>query len=489
MKLIPKTSSLLLLLAMSGAALADDVTMTIKNNSVYTLTMNSAAPTSGSYCVSAEGARTDCAPVLLPKQEQRVFLGSNTGMNLNYNINMLTGNNYNLNIQNQGNLSFSSSQLTGLDTTLDGDTLTLTVPTEALSKTTQYETLPFRGANLSGAEAGSNYQSSWLPSLADMSYFMQQGMNTARVPINWNFISSEANGGTVNKVYLSSIYSTVQQLLESGNSVVLDLHDYMRYQSGGTAGSGDVVNTEDMAYIWRLLAETMKPLATKYDGVSQPNQLILEIMNEPYGMDTMPTSNDTDHDIIDDTNAAIAAIRQAGLKNLILVEGNQWSGLHSWTTDRSQDGKTNAEAMVPANIHDAGNNYAIAVHEYFDSNGSGTSSTCQPLSNFQTYVDLTDFINWMNTNKVKVFLSEFGSGVTSQDNPNCGQDVNWLLSQIENNAYTSEGAGFIGWTAWVGGHGWNMSDINNLSPNPTTGAQTSQMLDIYEGHVTPPGSH
>ncbi len=91
--------------------------------------------------------------------------------------------------------------------------------------------------------------------------------------------------------------------------------------------------------------------------------------------------------------------------------------------------------------------------------------------------------------KVKVFLSEFGSGVTSQDNPNCGQDVNWLLSQIENNPYTSEGAGFIGWTAWVGGHGWNMSDINNLSPNPTTGAQTSQMLDIYEGHVTPPGSH
>lgn len=487
MKLFPKITTVALISILTPAAFADNATVSIKNNTFYTLTVNSITPSATSYCINTQGEQANCDPILLPGQTQQLFLGTSSGINLNYSINMLTTNNYNLNVQNQNSVSFTSTQVSGLTTTLDGDTITLSSPQQLLSTPTSYNTLPFRGVNLSGAEAGSSYQSSWLPSEADMSYFTQQGMNTVRLPINWNFISAAANGGPINKAYLASVYSSVQQLLESGNSVILDLHDYMRYQYQAQTGAGDIVTAADMTYIWNLLAETMKPLAVQYDGAhNKPNQLIFEIMNEPNSMNSMETSTDTDHNVLDNTNAGIAAIRSVGLNNLILVEGNQWSGLHSWTTDASQDGKTNAQVMVPSNIHDSANNYAIAVHEYFDNNGSGTSAQCQPLSNFQSYVHLNEFISWMQTNNVKVFLSEFGSGVTSPDNPNCGDDVNWLLSQIEENTYTPGKGGFIGWTAWVGGHGWNMYDINNLSPDPTSGAQTSQMQSIYEGHLVAP---
>ncbi len=39
----------------------------------------------------------------------------------------------------------------------------------------------------------------------------------------------------------------------------------------------------------------------------------------------------------------IKSLRQAGFQGFIMVEGNSWSGLHSWTTDTwtSTDGKNN----------------------------------------------------------------------------------------------------------------------------------------------------
>ena len=99
----------------------------------------------------------------------------------------------------------------------------------------------------------------------------------------------------------------------------------------------------------------------------------------------------------ENNNAGIAAIRDLGLDNMVIIQGNSWSGLHSWhKVGSATDGLSNAEVMIPANIVDPTNNYAIAVHQYVDWNGSGTSPVGQDLNDFINYANFNEFMEWVS---------------------------------------------------------------------------------------------
>lgn len=183
--------------------------------------------------------------------------------------------------------------------------------------------------------------------------------------------------------YLDAVYDEVQDMLKNHVNVILDLHNYMcTFPIGSVTGGGGgpaPVTAAQMQEIWTQIATKFKDLAEQYDGQhGAPNQLIFEVMNEP---NTMNTST-----VIANNNAGIAAIRAVGIDNLVLVEGNGWSGLHSWSQQTGQDGGVNLDSMVPGKIVDPDHNWAVAVHQYFDTQGpySGTGTTC---------VDNTTFIN------------------------------------------------------------------------------------------------
>jgi endoglucanase len=439
---------------------AGSTSFTFENASVFTLTLNSATP-SGSY-----------AAALPPGSEQIVDVPiGGSGVNLNYFLNAPSASNFNLNLQNQsGTVQYSATQVPGTTQTPATNGLTLSGGAPALT-VQQYSTIPFRGVNLSGAEAGSSYLPAWLPSTADAVYFVQQGMNTVRLPILWAFVTPTAASTTLSQPYAESIVAAAGQLLAAGLNVVLDNHSYMRF--GVPAGSGPVQTATTVGASWALLAQAFGTLAKQYDGQSTKNQLLLEIMNEPNNMAT--------EQVLENSNAALAAIRAAGLKNLVLIDGNSWTGLHSWTqvTGDESDGKSNAEVMIPKNIVDPANNYALVVHQYTDSNFSGTSPTCLPQSSFVSGLGMNAFLAWVKANDVKVFLSEFGSG----SGLDCIDDITYLLSQVQANPYQPGSGGFIGWTAWVAGHGWSTSNFNNLTPNPDP---TPQMTQAYAKFLTPP---
>lgn len=434
---------------------------TFTNASVYTLALASASP-AGAY-----------EAVLLPGGQQAVDVPlGGSGVNLGYAVNVPGTSYFNLNLQNQsGTVQFSATTLPGV--TPEPSTNGLTLVAKAPSLTPQrYGAIPFRGINLSGAEAGNPYQPAWLPSIADAVYFVEQGMNTVRLPILWAYLTPTADSTTPSQPYADSIVATVGQLLDAGLDVILDNHSYMRF--GVPAGAGPVQGPTTVGACWALLARVFGKLASRYDGShGTTNQLVLEIMNEP---NTMATAQ-----VLDNTNAALAAIRAAGLRNLVLIDGNSWTGLHSWTqvTGDETDGKANAEVMTPGNIVDPASNYAIAVHQYADANFSGTSPICCDPASFAAGLEMDAFMAWVKANDVKVFLSEFGSGSGSD----CVQDIDSLLTLVEANAYQPGSGGFIGWTAWVGGHGWSVSDFNDLTPNPDP---TPQMTQIYAKHLTPP---
>jgi endoglucanase len=137
-------------------------------------------------------------------------------------------------------------------------------------------------------------------------------------------------------------------------------------------------------------------------------------------------------------NAAIAAIRQAGANQEVLVPGSDWTGAWSWLSSG------NAAAINPSTIHDPDNNWAIEVHQYLDSNGSGTNFS--PITDPNIGVErLSDITNWAQQNGVKLFLGETGV-------PGDGQSLTALqnmLSYMEQNASVWQGAAY-----WAGGPWW-----------------------------------
>jgi hypothetical protein len=161
-------------------------------------------------------------------------------------------------------------------------------------------------------------------------------------------------------------------------------------------------------------------------------------MNEP---NSMPTDQ-----WVAAANAAIAGIRAAGATNLIHVPGNQWTGAHAWTANYY--GTPNSVAML--NIVDPASNHVFEVHQYLDSDSSGTSTNIVNANIGVTR--LSAFTSWLRANNKRGFLGEFavanstiGGGATQIGD----EALTNMLSYIAANSDVWEG-----WAWWAAGPWW-----------------------------------
>jgi endoglucanase len=324
-----------------------------------------------------------------------------------------------------------------------------------------YASLVYRGVNLAGADFGEQslpgtfgthytYPS---PEFGynGASYFIAKGMNTFRVPFRWERLQRSL-GGALDATELDRLSKTVSGLTNRGAYVLLDPHNYARY-NGALINSGSVSYAQ-FADFWTRLANVFK-------GNSR---VIFGLMNEPHGMST---------DVwVSAANQAIAAIRATGAGNLILVPGNAWTGAHSW--NQSWYGTPNAQALL--NIRDSGNNYAFEVHQYLDSDFSGTTDSC--VSNTIGSQKLVDFTNWLKQNGKRGFLGEFGGG----RNATCSAALDNIVDYMESNASV-----WLGWTYWAAGPMWG-DYIFTLEPTGSTASPVDRpQMDALESHLTPDG--
>jgi endoglucanase len=319
----------------------------------------------------------------------------------------------------------------------------------------------YTGVNLAGAEFGSTptpgnlgtYGSSYLyPTNAEVDYYISKGMDTFRLPFRWERLQPTLNS-PLDSTELSRLDSFVSYATSKGAHVAIEPHNFARYypdpanfQSSTQGLVGSAVPNSAFADFWSRLASTYK---------SNPH-VIFNLMNEP---NTMPTEQ-----WVSASNAAISAIRAAGANNLILVPGNAWTG--AWTWFQTWYGTRNATAML--NIVDPANNFAFDVHQYLDSDGSGTSATIfnnDPTIGVQR---LTAFTNWLKTNNRRGFLGEFAVA-----NSTIGTDPSQIGDETLSNMLDYVGANndvWLGWTWWAGGPWWGnymfTLDATNLgSPN------------------------
>jgi len=302
----------------------------------------------------------------------------------------------------------------------------------------------YHGVNLAGLDFGSALPGQFgkdfiCPNQEEIDYYTGKGMNIFRLPFLWERLQPAANG-PFDQDYLLNLTTLANYVTSKGAYLLLDPHNYARYYKT-IIGTGNVPASA-YANFWSQLAKLF----------SSNNHVIYGLMNEPNTMSTELW--------LDDANAAIAAIRSVGAKNLITVPGNAWTGAWSWY--QNWYGTPNSQVMT--GVKDPDNNYAIEVHQYLDSDGSGTHDAC--VSTTVGSERLMNFTAWCRENKVKGFLGEWAGG----RNDVCYSAITDVLNYLDSNKDV-----WLGFTWWAGGPWWG-NYMYNLDPQ--NGQDAPQMQQI-----------
>ncbi|KAG8724647.1 hypothetical protein FRC09_016192 [Ceratobasidium sp. 395] len=295
------------------------------------------------------------------------------------------------------------------------------------------------GASQSCAEFGEtkipgvlNTDYTW-PAQSSIDSLMAQGMNFFRIPFLMERLVPPANGlgGAFDQTYLSGLKSIVTYITNKGGYAAIDPHNYMRY-------NGNIItSTTDFAKFWTNLSNQFK----------SNNKVIFDIINEPNGIAAS--------DVFNLNQAAVNAIRAAGsTSQLILVEGTSWTGAWTWVS------AGNADAFK--GLKDPNNNIAIEMHQYLDSDGSGTSGTC--VSSTILAERLAAATSWLKANNFKGFLGEVGAG----SNDACIAAIKGGLCAMQQSGV------WLGVSWWAAGPWWGNSYFTSIEP--PSGAAIARIL-------------
>lgn len=311
--------------------------------------------------------------------------------------------------------------------------------------------LPLPGVNLPSGSFGSDGdvlgRDYIYPTRADIDAWAAQGFKLIRLGfLGRRLLKPDGSGGFNTTADLDILVDLVDYASTKDMSVILDMHDYGKTASGKLIGRDEGAVAE-FAAAWRKLAEAMKHRAN----------VIFGLMNEPHEQSAA--------EWLDGANAAIAAIRDVGAYQLVLVPGSYWGGAHDWT-------KTD-NATVMLQVDDPARNVAYEVHQYLDYNSSGTHRTVVSGAGSER---LAAFTAWARAHGVRGFLGEFGWA----DNRQAQREGRALLCYMARNRDV-----WLGWTYWAAGPWWG---DYMFSIEPKDGAARPQMavLGKFVGPTVPP---
>ncbi|KAL5601244.1 hypothetical protein BROUX41_006042 [Berkeleyomyces rouxiae] len=277
--------------------------------------------------------------------------------------------------------------------------------------------LKMMGASVSGAEFGAGS----LPGVYGKDFtfanttaidsLLSQGYNTIRLPFLMERLSPSSLGGDLDATYLKNYTEAVDFVTGKGGYAVLDPHNYGRY-------NGAIV-TDYTAFetFWKNVATAFKS-------------------NDKVIFDTNNEYHDTTADNVLKLNqAAVDGIRGAGATaQYIFVEGNSYTGAWTWNTTN-----TNLAALT-----DPSDKIIYEMHQYLDSDGSGTSETCVSTEiGAQRVAGATE---WLKANNKIGIIGEFAGGANEQ----CMEAVKGLLDHLKENSDVWSGALWWGAGPWWG---------------------------------------
>ena len=295
----------------------------------------------------------------------------------------------------------------------------------------------WKGLNLSSAEWGNTLPGTYgkdytYPTHAEIDRYGGMGMTVFRIPFRWERLQTSLNGD-LDATELGRLDDIVAYTTSKNARAIIDPHNYARYNNVLIGTSP--VTSANLADLWGKLAAhyASNPL------------VVFGLMNEPHDISVTAW--------LDAANGAIAAIRSAGAGNFILVPGTNWTGAATWTGSNA----------LMLNVVDSANNYAYEVHQYLDSDSSGTHTTC--VSATIGTERITSFMSWLATNNKKGFLGEFGAGATADtqaQDQTCATALDSMLSLIESRPDL-----WLGWSYWAGGPWWKNGTSFSIADSAT----------------------
>lgn len=303
-----------------------------------------------------------------------------------------------------------------------------------------------KGVNLSGAEFGAQRLPGVLgtdyayPSQSDLVFFKSTGMNLIRLPLRWERVQRNLKS-PLDATEVAQIARVLAWARELNLCVLLDLHNYASYQAQ-RIGS-DAVEASALEDVWLRLAVAFP----------SENTTALGLMNEPAAMPAAQW--------IALAQSTVLALRSAGARHWLMVGSGRWSGAHEWNI--RFDGTSAADAFK--HFNDPLKRFAIELHQYADSNHSGTSTDC--VTPERVAGVMQSLALWSQANQVRFFMGEFGATST----PACLAYLRALLQPMQ------DSRAWLGWSYWSAGARWGAYPF---SIQPGTGPEAPQLALLRE---------
>ncbi len=279
------------------------------------------------------------------------------------------------------------------------------------------------GVNVSGAESNSSvlpgqFNKNYIyPSAAELSFLAEQKVTLIRLPVRWERVQPKLKG-PLDPEEIKRMQETIHTANDKGLCVMIDIHNYAKYF--GSPLKGNPTLQDGFVDLWLKLAAEF----------SNSDTTIFDLMNEPKNIPISewgPLAKRT-----------LAELRKAKAKNIVIVSGGRWSGVHDWF---SLSGEV-SNATSFADLVDPLNRTVIQVHQYIDLDYSGTTTVCRPPEDFdKMFLRITD---WAKANQQQLFLGEFGTPATAE----CLATLDKMLSLTSDPVWR-------GFTYWATGRWWN----------------------------------
>jgi len=422
----------------------------------------------------------------------------------------------------KNNLSFTSSERMTIDApkkyghtdAISGTLAYIPIPknlddSELTPDKAKNRKLTYVGINLSGAEFGKTISANSVPNLsknakagsdlADVKRYIAAGINTVRLPISWGYLELLKAGSTIERpvwiwnthYWRDLIAPTLATLTHHQVYTIVDLHSYLHYSQIGTERAGCLKKNEKCPDGTLVLDKTpylkvWEDILTNIRANSNIKEeyLMFDLVNEPAGNKVAGYTIETvtPQDAFDVQVPIVVKLKLMNFKGKILIEGANWTGLHSWA-ERVDNAPSNAEVFTRAKLEaklDAKglnlNNVFINVHQYFDDDFSGTKDVClktlksEGLEKKKFNTD--EFAAWLKDQKLKAIVTEFGAsnkkGKDIDGEKSCQPILKQFVTEYLANHAVNENkddGGFVGATLWATGHDW---DNYNLLFGPDT---------------------
>ncbi|KAI9051394.1 hypothetical protein LZ554_004441 [Drepanopeziza brunnea f. sp. 'monogermtubi'] len=318
-------------------------------------------------------------------------------------------------------------------------------PAGSSNSTNSTGALQWVGVNESGAEFGQGKLPGVLgtdytwPLTASVDVLIGKGMNIFRIAFMMERLAQTTMTADLDATYLGDMSTLVNHITTAGAYAVLDPHNFGRY-----AGS-IISSTADFKTFWTNVATEFKT----------NDKVIFDCNNEFHDM----TSN---QQVADLNQACIDGVRAAGATTqYVFVEGTSYTGAWTWTTSG------NSEVM--GSLTDPSDKIVYEMHQYLDSDGSGTSDVC--VSSTIGAERIAEATKWLQANGKKGIIGEVAGG----DNTQCKTAIKGLLD-----ALVAANDVWMGVLWWAGGPWWG---DYIFSMEPDTGIAYKSYADTLVAYV------